>query len=66
MNELLQGKGLMLVAEDKIYVTGLKGPLEGGWQQKVQAFAARIPATADRPDERAGMPVGTRQEPSAV
>ena len=66
MNELLQGKGLVLVAEDKVYVTGLKGPLEGGWQQKVQAFAARIPATADGPDERAGMPVGTRQEPSAA
>jgi hypothetical protein len=24
-------------------VTGLKGPLEEGWQQKVAAFAARIP-----------------------
>jgi hypothetical protein len=31
------------VAEDKVHVTGLKGPLEKGWQEKVAAFAARIP-----------------------
>ena len=43
MNEILQGKGLVEVAEDKVRVTGLKGPLEDGWQQKVEAFAARIP-----------------------
>lgn len=43
MNETLQGKGLIEVAEDKILVTGIKGPLEEGWQQKVAAFAARIP-----------------------
>ena len=49
MNELLQGKGLVPVAEDKIHVTGLTGPLEDGWQQKVQAFAARIPVTEDLP-----------------
>jgi hypothetical protein len=45
MNELLQGKGLIQVAEDKIHVTGIKGPLEDGWQEKVEAFAARIPDT---------------------
>jgi hypothetical protein len=39
----LQGKGLVEVAEDKVLVTGLKGPLEQGWQQKVEAFVARIP-----------------------
>lgn len=43
MNEILQGKGLVEVAEDKVLVTGMKGPLEDGWQQKVGAFAARIP-----------------------
>jgi hypothetical protein len=43
MNELLQGAGLVNVAEDKVLVTGLKGPLEEGWQRKVAAFAARIP-----------------------
>ena len=43
MNEILQGKGLVEVAEDKVFVTGLKGPLESGWQDKVHAFAGRIP-----------------------
>jgi menaquinone-dependent protoporphyrinogen IX oxidase len=43
MHELLQGKGLVSVAEGKVLVTGMKGPLEEGWQQKVEAFAARIP-----------------------
>jgi multimeric flavodoxin WrbA len=43
MNELLQGKGLVAVAEDKVYVTDLKGPLETGWREKVDAFAAGIP-----------------------
>jgi menaquinone-dependent protoporphyrinogen IX oxidase len=46
MNELLQGAGLVKVAEDKVLVTGLKGPLEEGWQQKVATFAARIPLEA--------------------
>ena len=43
MNEILQGKGLVEVAEDKVYVTGLKGPLEEGWQHKVEDLVARIP-----------------------
>jgi len=43
MNQLLQGKNLVKVAEGKIFVTGLKGPLEEGWQKKVQAFASQIP-----------------------
>ena len=42
MNEILQGKGLIKVAEDGVLVTGLKGPLEEGWQEKVGALAARI------------------------
>ena len=46
MNELLQGKGLVRVAEGKVLVTGLKGPLEEGWQEKVEAFAAQIPVGA--------------------
>jgi hypothetical protein len=50
MNEILQGKGLVNVAEDKVYVTGLRGPLEEGWQQKVEAFADRVVA---RTPERA-------------
>jgi hypothetical protein len=38
-----QAAGLVNVAEDKVLVTGLKGPLEEGWQKKVEAFAAQIP-----------------------
>lgn len=43
MNELLEGKGLVKVAEEKILVTSLKGPLEEGWRDKVARFAERIP-----------------------
>ena len=43
MNEILQGKGLVKVAEGKVLVTGLKGPLEEGWKEKVEAFVALIP-----------------------
>ncbi len=43
MNELLERKGLVKVAEGKVLVTGLKGPLEEGWQKKVEALVARIP-----------------------
>ena len=42
MNEILQRKGLIEVAEDKVLVTGIKGPLEEGWHQKVEAFVAGI------------------------
>ncbi len=43
MNEILQEKGLIKVAEGKIQVTALTGPLEEGWQKKVQAFVSQIP-----------------------
>ena len=43
MNEMLQKKGLVKVAEGKIFVTGVKGPLEEGWQKEVEAFASQIP-----------------------
>jgi multimeric flavodoxin WrbA len=43
MNEILQEKGLVKIADGKIFVTGLKGPLEEGWQKKVEAFASQIP-----------------------
>lgn len=47
MNELLQGRGLVKVAADKVLVTGLKGPLEEGWQKKVEAVVTRILAGPD-------------------
>ena len=43
MNELLQKKGLVNVAQGKVFVTGLKGPLEEGWQKKVEELACRLP-----------------------
>jgi len=43
MNEILQAKSLVKVAEGKILVTSLKGPLEEGWQKKVEALASQIP-----------------------
>jgi menaquinone-dependent protoporphyrinogen IX oxidase len=42
MNEILQGKGLVEVAEDRVYVTKAKGPLEDGWQKTVEDFGARV------------------------
>ena len=42
MNEALQRKALVKVAEDKIYVTDLKGPLEEGWRRKVAAYVTLI------------------------
>jgi len=43
INEILQGKGLVKIAEGVVLVTGLKGPLEDGWQKKVEAFVAGFP-----------------------
>ncbi|MCK7490921.1 MAG: hypothetical protein MZW92_03340 [Comamonadaceae bacterium] len=43
MNELLQAKGFVKVAEGKVLVTGMKGPLEEGWEKKVEVFASQIP-----------------------
>ncbi len=42
MNEILQAKGLVNVAEGKVLVTGLKGPLEQGWEKKVEDFIVRL------------------------
>ncbi|MCX6651588.1 MAG: hypothetical protein NT131_08055 [Methanomassiliicoccales archaeon] len=42
MDELLQAKGAAKVADLKVYVVDLKGPLEEDWEKKVDAFAAQI------------------------
>lgn len=42
MSELLQGAGMVEVAAAKVLVTGLKGPLEDGWESKVDDFADRL------------------------
>jgi menaquinone-dependent protoporphyrinogen IX oxidase len=43
MNDILRGKGLVEVAEDAVYVTGMRGPLEDGWRDKVDDFADHLP-----------------------
>jgi hypothetical protein len=50
LNELLQSRGMIKVAEEKVYVTGLRGPLEEGWEMKVDAFADALGASVE-PDE---------------
>lgn len=42
MDETLLAKGLKRVVDGKIYVTGLKGPLEDGWEEKVGVFVTTI------------------------
>jgi multimeric flavodoxin WrbA len=43
MTEILDGKGMVKVAEDRILVLGLRGPLEDGWKQKTDTFASLVP-----------------------
>ena len=50
MKQALQGEGLVEVAEDKVFVTGLRGPLEEGWQDKVDGFVTRILTSVDGED----------------
>lgn len=47
MNEVLEGKRLNKIAEGKIYVTGIKGPLEERWQDKVNEFARAVLRSAE-------------------
>lgn len=42
MNEILQSKGLVEVAEQRVLVTAMKGPLEEGWEEKVAGFASSL------------------------
>ena len=43
MHKMLQEKGLCKVAEGKIFVTGMKGPLEENWRKEVEVFVSQIP-----------------------
>ena len=45
IDEQLKAKGMMKVAEMKVFVQpeNLKGPLAEGWQDRVEAFVAQIP-----------------------
>jgi multimeric flavodoxin WrbA len=42
MTGILEKKGLIKVAEAKVQVTDIRGPLEEGWEKKVEAFAQLI------------------------
>ncbi len=42
MDEMLQAKGLAKVTDGKIFVIGIKGPLEDRWQAKVEEFTTAI------------------------
>jgi hypothetical protein len=42
MDELLQLRGFVKVAEAKVLVHGMKGPLEDGLEKKVEAFASAV------------------------
>lgn len=44
LTEVFGSKGMVKVADVKIFVTDLKGPLEAGWEKKVEAFASKIVA----------------------
>jgi len=46
MDELLQEKGLMKIADCVVYVTRIKGPLEEDWQSKVVTFSTDLLKTA--------------------
>ena len=43
INKILQAKGLVKVTEGKVFVTGIKGPLEDEWQKVVEEFVSQIP-----------------------
>jgi hypothetical protein len=60
MNEILQGKGLVRVAEGTIHVVGLKGPLEDGWEHKVEEFTAGLPVLRGSTSTLSGT---SREEP---
>jgi sulfite reductase alpha subunit-like flavoprotein len=49
MSEVLTAKGLTKVAEAKIQVTGMRGPLEVGWRDRVADLAAAIPVDPHAP-----------------
>jgi flavodoxin len=42
MDQLLKEKGMVKVTDLKVFVKGLKGPMEEGWEKKVEAFASLL------------------------
>ncbi|MBV8461847.1 MAG: hypothetical protein JO368_01030 [Acidimicrobiales bacterium] len=60
MNEILQEKGLVKVGEDRVLVTGVKGPLEDGWADRVAPFADTLPLEPARRAPRRSAPTDLR------
>jgi menaquinone-dependent protoporphyrinogen IX oxidase len=58
MIEILQSKGLVKVAEDKVLVTGLKGHWKTAGRRRVKAFVDRIPASPNAQRSDAATAVG--------
>lgn len=48
MVEILAGRNMVNVAQGRIFVTGIKGPLEQGWERRVQSFAEEVLRVIDR------------------
>jgi flavodoxin len=65
MEQLLDGKGLVDVARDTVFVVDIKGPLEEGWQKKVEAFVARIGSHGALTVDAAAGPAVTQKGASA-
>jgi flavodoxin len=42
LGEILDSKGMVRVAEERIFVVQIKGPLEDGWQEKVNSFVGEV------------------------
>lgn len=42
MDEILQGKGLIKLGEMKVHVLNIKGPLEDGWEKRVEDFVVKL------------------------
>ena len=40
--QILGDRGLEVVAHEKVLVTGMKGPLEEGWEQKVARYVEKL------------------------
>lgn len=67
MNEILRERNLVNVAEGKVLVTGLKGPLQEGWHTQVEAFVSRLAAgVADPGKGRADARATERPEASVA
>ena len=62
MHQILEGKGLVRVADGVVHVTAMKGPLEDGWREKVDAFADQVAAGIG---ERTGTPIAPRESSAA-